>query len=97
MIVIVLHGYDPGLAGKLSRWLLQVSAGVFVGNVSKRVSDGIRKIAENESPQGFTWIEPGDSEQGLRISTFGKPTYSLEDFDGLPLISRRVRKKFSEK
>jgi len=93
MLVIVLKDYDPGLAGKLSRWLLQAAAGVFVGEVSKRVQEGLLKIAKGGCPKGLTWIESGDFEQGFRVLTFGNPSYSLEDFDGLPLISRRIHRR----
>ncbi|AEE44662.1 type I-E CRISPR-associated endoribonuclease Cas2e [Cellulomonas fimi] len=39
MIVLVLTACPAGLRGHLTRWLLEVSAGVFVGHTSTRVRD----------------------------------------------------------
>ncbi len=39
MVVIVLSACPAGLRGHLTRWLLEISAGVFVGHVSVRVRD----------------------------------------------------------
>lgn len=39
MVVIVLTACPAGLRGHLTRWLLEISAGVFVGHVSARVRD----------------------------------------------------------
>lgn len=39
MVVIVLSACPAGLRGHLTRWLLEISAGVFVGHVSTRVRD----------------------------------------------------------
>lgn len=37
MVVLVLSACPLGLRGYLTRWLLEISAGVFVGSVSTRV------------------------------------------------------------
>lgn len=39
MTVIVLTTCPPGLRGFLTRWLLEISAGVFIGSPSARVRD----------------------------------------------------------
>lgn len=39
MVVIVLTACPVGLRGYLTRWLLEISAGVFVGSVSTRVRE----------------------------------------------------------
>jgi CRISPR-associated protein Cas2 len=39
MVVIVLSACPAGLRGHLTRWLVEISAGVFVGHVSARVRD----------------------------------------------------------
>ncbi|WP_232783947.1 MULTISPECIES: type I-E CRISPR-associated endoribonuclease Cas2e [Microbacterium] len=39
MVVLVLSACPPGLRGFLTRWMLEISAGVFVGQVSKRVRE----------------------------------------------------------
>lgn len=94
MLVIVLHKYPNTLAGTLSRWLLHVSSGVFVGKVSPRVSEklwGILQEVEAKSSLDVTFCSTDNSEQGFHVRQLGNPIYSLEDFDGLPLISRTVK------
>lgn len=39
MLVIVLENAPPRLRGRLAIWLLEVRAGVYVGNYSARVRD----------------------------------------------------------
>ncbi len=39
MVVLVLTACPAGLRGHVTRWLLEISAGVFVGHVSARVRD----------------------------------------------------------
>jgi len=39
MVVLVLSACPPGLRGYLTRWLLEISAGVFVGTASTRVRE----------------------------------------------------------
>ncbi|MDQ0847452.1 CRISPR-associated endoribonuclease Cas2 subtype I-E [Streptomyces sp. V1I6] len=39
MTVIVLTNCPAGLRGFLTRWLLEISAGVFIGNPSARIRD----------------------------------------------------------
>lgn len=39
MIVIVVSACPTGLRGHLTRWLLEISAGVFVGKVTTRVRE----------------------------------------------------------
>ncbi|MEI8259518.1 MAG: type I-E CRISPR-associated endoribonuclease Cas2e, partial [Deltaproteobacteria bacterium] len=39
LIVIVVERATPGLRGQLTRWMLEVRAGVFVGTLSSRVRD----------------------------------------------------------
>ena len=45
MLVIVTEAVPPRLRGYLSRWLLEVRAGVFVGDYSVRVREKLWKIA----------------------------------------------------
>ena len=41
MLVIVLENAPPQLRGRLAVWLLEVRAGVYVGNYDKRVREHI--------------------------------------------------------
>lgn len=39
MTVVVLIAAPPGLRGHLTRWMIEVAAGVYVGNPSRRVRE----------------------------------------------------------
>lgn len=41
MLVIVVENVPPRLRGRLAVWLLEVRAGVYVGNVGRRVREMI--------------------------------------------------------
>ncbi|WP_423232601.1 type I-E CRISPR-associated endoribonuclease Cas2e, partial [Bacillus licheniformis] len=41
MTVLVLTACPAGLRGHLTRWLLEISPGVFVGHVPARVRDAL--------------------------------------------------------
>ena len=41
MLVIVVENVPPRLRGRLALWLLEVRAGVYVGDLSKRVREMI--------------------------------------------------------
>jgi len=41
MLVIVLENSPPRLRGRLAIWLLEIRAGVYVGNYSTKVRDYI--------------------------------------------------------
>ena len=46
MLVIVLESAPPRLRGRLAIWLLEIRAGVYVGNYSAKVRDYIWKQVE---------------------------------------------------
>ena len=41
MLVIVVENAPPRLRGRLAVWLLEVRAGVYVGNINRRVREMI--------------------------------------------------------
>jgi len=51
MFVMVTENVPPRLRGRLATWLLEIRAGVYVGNMSKRICEMIweqvMKLAEN--------------------------------------------------
>lgn len=44
--------YPPGLRGFLTRWLLEISAGVFIGNPSARIRDALWNEVQQYAGQG---------------------------------------------
>ena len=45
MVIMVLNNVPLGLRGDLSRWLVEVKSGVYIGQVSARVRDKLWSAA----------------------------------------------------
>jgi CRISPR-associated protein Cas2 len=52
MLVIVTKNVLPRVRGRLAVWLLEVRAGVYVGNGSRRVRDMIWEQVETDAEDG---------------------------------------------
>jgi CRISPR-associated protein Cas2 len=87
--VVVLVAAAPGLRGHLTRWMIEVQAGVFVGQPSRRIRDALWRVLSDRIGDGqVVMIEPAKNEQGWVTRTAGRDRWSPRDFDGLILIAR---------
>lgn len=74
--------------------MVEVSAGVFVGNPNPRIRDNFWKVlAERIGAGQAIMIEPATNEQGWTARTAGKDRWQPVDFDGLILFGRNQREK----
>jgi CRISPR-associated protein Cas2 len=92
VIVLVMTAVPPGLRGDLSRWLLEISPGVFTGRVSRRVRERLWRKARFGVLQGGSAImvvADRSREQGFEILTAGTARWEAADFEGLTLMRRR--------
>lgn len=88
MMVIVVSNAPPRLRGRLAAWLLEVRAGVYVGDYSARTRERIWE-------QVVSFIETGDAvmiwqaptDQGFDFATIGTNRRMPVDLDGLKLVS----------
>ncbi|MFJ9035945.1 type I-E CRISPR-associated endoribonuclease Cas2e [Streptomyces sp. NPDC102406] len=88
MTVIVLTNCPAGLRGFLTRWLLEISAGVFVGNPSARIRDTLWHEVERYTAQGRALLaHTTDNEQGFTFRTHDHAWHPT-DHEGLTLIHR---------
>lgn len=88
MIVITMTDCPIGLRGDLTKWLLEVSAGVFVGQVSTRVRDQLwERIKETTMDGRVTMVFNTNNEQRLDFRVHNS-TWEPIDFDGIKLILR---------
>ncbi|OPF76701.1 type I-E CRISPR-associated endoribonuclease Cas2 [Streptomyces antioxidans] len=88
MTVIVLTNCPPGLRGFLTRWLLEISAGVFIGNPSARVRDALWDEVRQYAGQGRSLLAHTiNNEQGFTFRTHDHAWRPI-DHEGLPLIRR---------
>jgi CRISPR-associated protein Cas2 len=92
MTVLIVKLVSPSLRGELSRWMLQVAPGVFIGRLALPVRDRIWERACAKTGYGSVYMfEANDSEQGYRVRVWCPRTYTPEDFDGITLICERAR------
>jgi len=88
MVVIVLEKVPKRLRGELSRWMVEVSTGVFVGSMSALVRDLLwEKCKEKKTVGRCCQMYRTNNEQGYAIRTHGDSTRTLVDFDGLTLVA----------
>lgn len=93
MLVIVLEGAPPRLRGRLSLWLVEIRAGVYVGDYSVKVRDMIWKNVEEEMMEGdmkdgnAIMIWSTNSEAGYDFKTLGDNHRIPREMDGIKLIS----------
>ena len=88
MVVIVTENVPPRLRGRLAVWLLEVRAGVYVGNASRRVREMLWEQCDALREQGnvvMAWVTR--SESGFEFLTLGGNRRVPVDFDGLRLVS----------
>jgi CRISPR-associated protein Cas2 len=88
MTVFVLERVPVGLRGVLTRWLLEVSAGVFVGSITALVRDLLwEKVTENSKGGRCVLLHRTNNEQGFAIRMHGHEERQIVDMDGLQLIA----------
>ncbi|MFJ9480293.1 type I-E CRISPR-associated endoribonuclease Cas2e [Streptomyces mirabilis] len=88
MTVIVLTNCPVGLRGFLTRWLLEISAGVFVGNPSARIRDVLWDEVQQYAGQGRALLaHTTNNEQGFTFRTHDHGWLPI-DHEGLTLIRR---------
>lgn len=84
MIVLILERAKPSLRGEITRWMIQPQAGVFVGHLSARVRDLLwRKVVAASTTAAGTMIYTDNTEQGFSVRSFGDPSRTVVDFEGL--------------
>lgn len=88
MVVITLEKCPLALRGDLTKWLQEISLGVYVGQVSARVRDKLwQRICEESKSGRATMVYSARNEQHLNFkvhNTSWKPI----DYDGLKLMMR---------
>jgi len=88
MLVIVLENAPPRLRGRMAIWLLEIRAGVYVGNYSTKVRDHIWEQVEQGIEDGnavMAWRT--NSESGFDFVTLGSNRRTPVELDGAKLVS----------
>jgi CRISPR-associated protein Cas2 len=87
-LVIVTENVPPRLRGRLAVWLIEVRAGVYIGDVSMRTREMIWEQLENGVEEGnvvMAWAT--NTESGYEFQTLGPNRREPVEWDGLRLVS----------
>lgn len=88
MLVIVVENVPPRLRGRLAVWLLEVRAGVYVGNYSRRVREEIWRHVEAGVGEGnAVMVWRTNNEAGFEFVTIGANRRVPVELDGVQLVS----------
>ncbi len=88
MLVIVVENVPPRLRGRLGLWLVEVRAGVYVGDVTRRVREMIWNNLEDGLDEGnavMAWTS--NNESGFDFLTLGTNRRIPVEMDGIKLVS----------
>lgn len=88
MLMVVTENVPPRLRGRLAIWLLEVRAGVYVGDVSRRIREMIWEQVNALAGEGnvvMAWAT--NTESGFEFQTYGSNRRVPVNHDGLRLVS----------
>ncbi|NBD01601.1 type I-E CRISPR-associated endoribonuclease Cas2 [Atlantibacter hermannii] len=88
MLVVVTENVPPRLRGRLAVWLLEIRAGVYVGDTSQKIREMIWQQISHLAEEGnvvMAWST--NNESGFDFQTYGQNRRMPVDWDGLRLVS----------
>ncbi|GIF16282.1 type I-E CRISPR-associated endoribonuclease Cas2e [Actinoplanes teichomyceticus] len=92
MTVIILTSCPPGLRGHLTQWLLEISAGVYIGHVNPRIRRRLwHRVIELSGPGRALLVYQQPGEQRLTFETHDHD-WEPVDFDGITLMRRPTQR-----
>jgi CRISPR-associated protein Cas2 len=87
MTVIVLERVPVSVRGELTRWMLEVRAGTFVGRLSAAVRDVLWEYICDQMRDGAGMlIYQTNNEQGFALRSCGRTDRRLVVHEGLTLV-----------
>lgn len=88
MLVVVTENVPPRLRGRLAVWLLEVRAGVYIGDSSRKTREMIWQQIDALAEDGnvvMAWAT--NTESGFDFQTYGKNRREPVEWEGLRLVS----------
>ena len=87
MTVVLLERVPPGLRGELTRWLVEVGTGVFVGRANALVRDQLWTACVEKAREGTVrMLWKTNTAQGFEVRTHGAKGRYAEEMDGVWLV-----------
>lgn len=87
-LVVVTENVPPRLRGRMAIWLLEVRAGIYIGDVSRRTREMIwQQLSEGHENGNVVMAWASNHESGYEFQTLGSNRRMPVEFDGLRLVS----------
>ena len=97
LTVITLKNSPPSLRGDLTKWMQEISIGVYVGNFNTKIREKLReRVVESVGSGEATMTYAYRNEIGYRFETHNSNKIPI-DFDGIPLVFTSNNPKESKK
>lgn len=97
LTVITLKNSPPSLRGDLTKWMQEISTGVYVGNFNTKIREKLReRVVESVGSGEATMTYAYRNEIGYKFETHNSNRISI-DFDGIPLVFTPARPKKDKK
>jgi len=95
MILMSLERTPASLRGELSRWLMEIRTGVYLGHVSAAVREALwTKCCEKMGDRGgVILVHTWPNEQGFLVRYAGCPSCEIVDVEGLFLVRKPHRER----
>jgi CRISPR-associated protein Cas2 len=88
MTIIVVAACPVGLRGHLTRWLLEIAPGVFVGKITARVRERMwERVTDMAKTGRAIMVHSANNEQGLAFKVHNHDWIPV-DHEGINLILR---------
>ena len=88
MLVIVVENAPPRLRGRLAVWLLEVRAGVYVGQYGRRIREMLwQQVSEGIERGNAVMAWSTSTENGFDFMTLGENRRTPVELDGIKLVS----------
>lgn len=89
-LVVVTENIPPRLRGRLAIWLIEIRAGVYIGDVTRRTREMIwQQLQEGLENGNAVLAWPARTESGYEFQTLGQNRRHPIDYDGLRLVAYR--------
>lgn len=86
LIVLDLTSAPQSLLGTLSRRLIEVRSGLFVGAASRRSTEALWQQVIEAGPRSAVLVYGARNELGIGLRTYGTSRFRALESDGLPLV-----------
>lgn len=97
LTIITLKNSPPSLRGDLTKWMQEISTGVYVGNFNTKIREKLReRVVESVGSGEATMTYAYRNEIGYKFETHNSSKIPI-DYDGIPLVFTPLNPKKDKK